>query len=155
MTLEQKVANRMEQHGKSLAVAESCSGGLLSHRLTNIPGSSQFLKFSLVAYAYEAKTRLLHVPPALLKRYGAVSEPVVRAMADNARKLLGTDFSIGITGIAGPGGATATKPVGLVYIAVSSRSRTVCRRCLFRGSRLQIKKQSTDQALRMLLQFLA
>ena len=151
MTLEEKVAQALKSRRKTLAVAESCSGGLLSHRLTNIPGSSKFLKFTLVAYSYEAKTKLLKVPAAILKKFGAVSRQVASVMAGNARKIFDTDFSVAITGIAGPTGATRYKPVGLVYISVSSRNKTQTHEFIFKGNRLAIKQAAVTKALRLLL----
>lgn len=151
MPLEEKVAKTLIQKKKTLAVAESCSGGLLSHRLTNIPGSSKFLRFTLVAYSYEAKSKLLKVPPELLKKYGAVSRQIASVMAVNARRLLKTDFSVAITGIAGPTGATKFKPVGLTYLSVCSRRGPKTMEFIFKGSRVAIKREATSQALRMLL----
>ncbi len=150
MNLEQKVAKALMHHHKDLAVAESCSGGLLSHRLTNIPGSSKFLKFTLVAYSYAAKTKLLKVPPTILKKFGAVSRQVASVMALNAQKIFNTDFSVAITGIAGPTGATKFKPIGLTYISVATKNDVWTFEFIFKGTRLQIKNAAATQALRLL-----
>lgn len=154
MKPELKVAQALTAQRKTLAIAESCTGGLLSHRLTNIPGSSNFLKFGLVAYSNETKTKLLKISPIVLKTYGAVSQPVAMAMAKGVRRLQKTDFGVGITGIAGPTGATKKKPIGLIYIAINNNKETLCLECHFHGNRTRIKSQATTQALDMLLEFL-
>ena len=154
MTLESKIAQKFIQSGKTMAIAESCTGGLLSNRLTNVPGSSQFLKFSIVAYHNAAKTKLLNVPEKLIRQNGAVSSPVAITMAKNVRKILNTDFGIGITGIAGPSGGSRSKPVGLTYIAISTPFDTLCLKCRFKGVRSVIKTQAVDQTLRTLAEFL-
>jgi nicotinamide-nucleotide amidase len=151
MSLENQVAQRLMKAHKTLSIAESCSGGLVAHRLTNIPGSSKFFKLGVIAYSYESKRKILKIPAPLLKKYGAVSAEVVELLAEYVRSVQNTDFGIGITGIAGPGGATAKKPVGLVYIAVSTKSGTLVKKCLFKGRRTQVKKKTADQAMRLLL----
>ena len=154
MLLEEIVASKLKLQKKTIAIAESCTGGLLSHRLTNIPGSSRYLKFGLIAYSYDAKTKFLKVSKATLKKFGAVSQPVALSMAGEVRKVLNTDFGIGITGIAGPGGGTKTKSIGLTYIAVCSRNKAAISRSVFTGNRLSIKTKATTKALKMLLEFL-
>jgi nicotinamide-nucleotide amidase len=151
MPLETKVAQRLIKSHKTLSIAESCSGGLLAHRLTNIPGSSKFFKLGVIAYSYESKKQLLKIPAVIIKRYGAVSSHVVEMMAQNVQDLTKTDFGIGITGIAGPTGATRKKPIGLVYIALSTKNEVIVKRCVFKGRRTEVKKQTADQAMRMLL----
>ena len=150
MRLEQKVFKKFIQRAKTLAIAESCTGGLIGDRLTNIAGASAFFLLGIIAYDYAAKTKILGVPPALLKKHGAVSSPVASAMAQGVRKILKTDYGLGVTGIAGPGGATKTKPVGLVFIAVSTKQKTIVKKFLFKGTRLAIKKQAAQTALKML-----
>ena len=154
MPLEIKVAQRLMRARKTLSIAESCSGGLLAHRLTNIPGSSEFFKLGVIAYSYESKRDILKIPAPILKKYGAVSPQVVELLAKHVRTLQKTDFGIGITGIAGPGGATAQKPVGLVYIALSTKKGTLVKKCLFKGRRTQVKKKTSDKALKLLLNLL-
>ena len=155
MLTEEKVAHQLLQTKKTLSVAESCTGGLLAHRLTNIPGSSAFLKAGIVSYSNDAKIKLLKVKPELIKKNGAVSPEVAMAMAQGAQKMHKTDFGIGITGIAGPDGGTKQKPLGLVYIAVHTREgETLCAKCQFKGTRANIKKQASTQALRFLSEFL-
>lgn len=151
MKIEEKVAHTLIASNKTLAVAESCSGGLLLHRLTNVSGSSQFLKLGLIVYSNEAKIKLLKIKENLITTQGAVSEDVALAMATNVRKLYQTDYGIGITGIAGPTGGTIMKPIGLVFIAVSSALNTTCFKFLFKGDRNKIKSQSVNQALKILL----
>ncbi|MCK5579936.1 MAG: CinA family protein [Candidatus Omnitrophica bacterium] len=154
MKIEEKVAELLTTKKKTLSIAESCTGGLLTHRLTNIPGSSNFIKFGIVTYCNEAKTKFLKIPEMLLKKKGAVCEEVAELMAKGVRKINKTDFGIGITGIAGPDGGTKAKPVGLVYMAVDTGVETLCLKCQFEGSRTEIKKQATEQALKLLSEFL-
>ena len=135
---------------KTLAVGESCSGGLLSHLLTSIPGSSEFFLLGVVAYSNAAKTKILKVPHSIILRYGAVSKRVAVGMARNIRIIAGADFGIGITGIAGPGGKTPGKPVGTVFIAVTSRKKSNCRKFHFKGNRAYIKRVSALSSLQLL-----
>jgi PncC family amidohydrolase len=137
-----------------LALAESCTGGLVGSRLTAIPGSSRYLLGGVVAYHNGAKAALLRVPRGMLRRHGAVSAPVAAAMARGARRVLGADLAVAVTGIAGPGGGSAGKPVGLVFVAVCGFGRTSCRRALFAGGRQQVRDQAADLALNMLLEHL-
>ena len=122
--LQAVVVDELTRRGQTLATAESCTGGLLASLITDVPGASAVFHAGVVTYANEAKTRLLGVPPELLARVGAVSPEVARHMAEGVRQRHGSDWGIGITGIAGPGGGTAEKPVGLVYIALSSADGT-------------------------------
>ena len=123
-SLERWVGERLRQKGFSLSTAESCTGGSVAARLTAIAGSSDYFKGAVVAYANEIKMRLLQVPADMLDTHGAVSEEVVRAMADGAKMMLNTDCSIAVSGIAGPGGGTPEQPVGTVLIAVSVHDKT-------------------------------
>ncbi|MCX5681244.1 MAG: CinA family protein [Candidatus Omnitrophica bacterium] len=154
MKIERKIANLLIQKGQTLSLAESCTGGFLSNILTNIPGSSQFFKVGIISYADEAKNKILGVKNSTLQKYGSVSLPSVRQMAQGARQLLRTDFSIAISGIAGPTGGTKIKPVGLTYIAVSSKNNNRSFKFIFKGSRLSIKKQAAEKALKLFLTFL-
>lgn len=154
MKIEEKAAELLIKLKKTLAVAESCSGGLLTHRLTNIPGSSQFLKVGIMAYSNEAKIKLLKVSPSLIKKYGAVSPETACAMAQGVRLSFKTDFGVSITGIAGPTGGTKTKPIGLTYISMSSKEKLECLECHFKGSRLQVKESAATKALSLLLKFI-
>ncbi len=154
MRTEEKIAQLLIKQKKTLAIAESCTGGLLSNRITNIHGSSNFLQVTVVAYSNQAKVRLLNVSEKDIKKYGAVSHQVAIAMAEGVRNIFQTDFGIGITGIAGPDGATKKKPVGLVYIAINTPIETLCVKCIFEGNRTAIKSKAATQALRLLLEFL-
>lgn len=122
--LESVIVSELAAQKLSLAVAESCTGGLLAKRITSVPGASVVFRMGIVAYANESKTRLLGVPEELLRQYGAVSEPVARAMAEGVRRLSGEALGIGITGVAGPGGGSPEKPVGLVHIALTNGQET-------------------------------
>lgn len=149
--LEEVVVARLRVLGKSLAMAESCTGGFLAHRITNVPGASEIFFAGYVTYANEAKTNSVGVPAELIAEHGAVSEPVARAMAEGAAARAGADFGIGITGIAGPGGGTEEKPVGTVFIALAERGgETICSRELFPTDRATFKELTTQTALDML-----
>jgi nicotinamide-nucleotide amidase len=155
-TMEEVVGDRLKARGYTIAAAESCTGGLFTSRLTDVPGSSAYVRASVVAYAYEDKTALLGVPAELLAAHGAVSEPVAMAMAEGIRARTNADVALGITGIAGPGGGTETKPVGTVVIAVIVPDRPAyVRTYSFVGGRAMVKFQATQAALdrvrRMLL----
>jgi PncC family amidohydrolase len=154
MSSENQVAKRLLKHKKTLAVAESCSGGLLAHKLTNIAGSSAFLMGGLVTYSNAAKIRFLKVPALTIKKYGAVSKQTASIMAQSVRTLFKVNYGLAITGIAGPGGGTKTKPVGLTFIALSMEHETVCLEFHFKGNRLQNKASSTDEALKLLLKYI-
>jgi len=148
--LEDVVGSLLKENKQTLAVAESCSGGLLSHRLTNRPGSSDYFLEAVVAYSNAAKTDLLAVSPSLIKRHGAVSPSVARAMARGVRARARADYGLAITGIAGPTGGTPEKPVGLVFVALAWDGGVAVWKCLFLGTRRQIKFQSTQKALDVL-----
>jgi nicotinamide-nucleotide amidase len=148
--LEEVVGRLLGEHRKTLAAAESCSGGLLSHRLTNVSGSSKYFLEGLITYSNHAKIRDLNVPEALIQNHGAVSAEVAQAMADGVRQKAGSSFGLAITGIAGPIGGTAEKPVGLVYSALSWEGGVDIIKNVFLGKREQIKFQSTQKALDML-----
>jgi nicotinamide-nucleotide amidase len=151
---ENYLAAILTQKRLSLSVAESCTGGFVSNRLTNVAGSSKYFKLGLVTYSNKTKQSILKVPAELIKRNGAVSKQVAIQMARGVRKLSKTDLSLGITGIAGPGGATKNKPVGLVFIACASKNKTVCKKYNFNGSRLSIKKQTSQAALGLLNKYI-
>jgi nicotinamide-nucleotide amidase len=148
-TLEEVVGRLLKKQKKTLAVAESCSGGLVSHRLTNVPGSSEYFLEGAVAYSDAAKTDLLAVRPELIGAHGAVSFPVARAMASGIRRRARADFGLAVTGIAGPTGGSAEKPVGLVFTALAWSGGSEVRRNLFLGGREQVKLQSSQKALDM------
>ena len=146
-SLEEVVGALLKESRSTIAVAESCTGGLLLSRLTDVPGSSEYVLGGVVAYSNTVKTTLLGVDAALIEQHGAVSQPVATAMADGVRERHGATIGVGITGIAGPGGGSAAKPVGTVAIAISSADGTHARSQLFRGNRQQIKFWATQAAL--------
>ncbi|MDE2009792.1 MAG: nicotinamide-nucleotide amidohydrolase family protein [Candidatus Omnitrophica bacterium] len=150
MRLEKKVFGKFTRGRKTLSLAESCTGGLIAERLTNVAGSSAYFLSDVIAYDNAAKTGILGVPKAIIKKYGAVSRQVACAMAEGARKILKADVALSTTGIAGPGGGSQAKPVGLVFIAVSTRQKTLVKKFLFKGTRLGIKKQAAETALKIL-----
>ena len=147
---EHQIIQCLGDTNKTVATAESCSGGLIAHRLTNIPGASTPFVGGIVAYSNRVKTDLLNVPEETLALYGAVSQQTALGMAEGARKRFGTDFSVSVTGIAGPGGGTEEKPVGLVYMAVARASATEVARHEFVGDRESIKQQTAEAALALL-----
>ena len=147
--LEQVVGDLLRARKKTIAVAESCSGGLLASRLTDVPGSSDYVDRGVVCYSNQAKTDLAGVAASLIQEHGAVSEPVAQAMADGIRTRAGTNVGVGITGIAGPGGGTPDKPVGTVAIAVVVDEEARVRTFQFLGSREMVKFQAAQSALNM------
>lgn len=153
-SLEQVVGDLLVARGLTIAVAESCTGGLMTSRLTDVPGSSRYVDRAVVAYANEAKTALLGIPAAMIAEYGAVSDEVARAMAEGVRTNAATDLGVGVTGIAGPGGGTAEKPVGTVAIAVVAPDATCSRVFRFTGDRTQIKFHAAQAALDMVRRLL-
>ncbi|MBN1661781.1 MAG: CinA family protein [Anaerolineae bacterium] len=154
MRIEEEIAPLLRARGWRLATAESATGGLVAHRVTNVPGSSDYFQGGVVAYHNDAKVALLGVRMETLVAAGAVSEEVAREMARGARARLEADVGMSTTGIAGPGGATATKPVGLTYIALSAPGGEVCRRYVFPGDRLANKEQAAEEALLLLIEYL-
>lgn len=148
--LEDVVALRLTVGGFTVAVAESCTGGLISQRLTDVAGSSKYFIEGVVAYSNEAKIRTLGVEPVLLLEHGAVSAPVAEAMAEGVRKRAGTDFGLSVTGIAGPDGGTDEKPVGLVYIALADDAHTEHRRLMIPGDRNLIRWRSSQATIDLL-----
>jgi nicotinamide-nucleotide amidase len=144
------IGRLLEQRRWSLATAESCTGGLIAHRVTNVAGASVYFRGGIVAYSNQAKETLVEVPHETLVAHGAVSEPVAAALAEGARRVFGATHGIGVTGIAGPGGGTSEKPVGLVYIAVADAARTQVVRHVFEGTRAAVKEQTANAALELL-----
>jgi nicotinamide-nucleotide amidase len=148
--MEEVIGLKLTVGGYTLAVAESCTGGLLAERLTEVPGSSKYFIEGVVTYSNESKTRLLGVEPILLLEYGAVSGPVAEAMSEGMRNRAATDFALSITGIAGPDGGTEDKPVGTVFIAISSEAGTEHRRLKLPGDRNLIRWRATQAAMDLL-----
>jgi PncC family amidohydrolase len=154
MSLEQEVDNLLRQKGLTLGVVESASGGLISHRITNVPGSSDYYKGSVTTYSNEVKIRVVGVREATINQYGAVSPQVAEEMARGGRKLLAADICLADTGIAGPTGATPEKPVGLFYIGLSHKGGTFSRKHNFHGDREQNKQSAAEAALGWLKEYL-
>ncbi|HLA99353.1 MAG TPA: CinA family protein [Anaerolineales bacterium] len=153
--LEVLAGELLRARGLRLAVAESCTGGLIGHRLTNVPGSSTYYMGGITAYAYEAKVRLLGVRWETLEKHGAVSEEVVLEMARGVRKALAADIGISVSGIAGPGGGTPDKPVGLTWVGLSAEDVDRAWRSIWPGSRLEVKEQSAQATLQALVDYLS
>jgi nicotinamide-nucleotide amidase len=149
-TMEAIVGRLLRQRGRRVAVAESCTGGLLAERITNIAGSSEYFDCGIVTYSNEAKMKLLSVPADLIESFGAVSEQVAKSMAEGVRTVAKADYGLSITGIAGPDGGTAEKPVGLVFIGLSDEKETFVKEYRFIGSRARIRFSSSQAALNML-----
>jgi nicotinamide-nucleotide amidase len=144
------VVGRLAERRERLALAESCTGGLLAETLTSVPGASAVFDLGVVAYANEMKSRMLQVPPGMLARHGAVSEPVARALAEGARAAAGATWGVGVTGIAGPSGGTEEKPVGTVFLALAGPSGTQALQRLYRGDRDRVRRTAAHEALNLL-----
>jgi nicotinamide-nucleotide amidase len=149
--IEADVVRLLARRKKTLALAESCTGGFIAHHITNVPGASDIFLGGIVAYSNEVKQKFLGVCPKTLSKQGAVSESVAREMAEGARKKFGADFAIAVTGIAGPTGGTKAKPVGTVFIALAYDFGTVVVRKLNRFGRKKFKQITANQALELLL----
>jgi nicotinamide-nucleotide amidase len=154
-TMEEVVGRLLTEQRKTVSLAESCTGGLISHRLTQVPGSSAYVDRGVICYSNQAKTDLLGVPPQLIERHGAVSAEVAAAMARGMRERSGTSVALSVTGIAGPGGATATKPVGLVYLGLDAEDgRSITKEYRFSGDRSVVKQRASQAALDVLRRWL-
>jgi nicotinamide-nucleotide amidase len=150
--IEAIVVRLLARRGKTLALAESCTGGCIANRVTNVPGASKVFLGGVVAYSNAVKQKFLGVRSGTLERHGAVSEAVAREMVEGARKKFGADFAIAVTGIAGPGGGTRSKPAGTVFIALAGEEETAVKRKLNSFGREKFKQATANQALRMLHQ---
>jgi len=148
--LEKQIGELLRKHGKTISIAESCTGGFISHRITNVPGSSNYYNCSVIAYNNQSKIGTLHVSPETLKKFGAVSRQTAIEMAQGIKQVSGSDLGLAVTGIAGPGGNTLEKPVGLVYICLASDESVVCEEFRFKGKREEIKFQASEAALEMI-----
>ena len=152
--LEKNIGELLTHLGLTLATAESCSGGLIANRITNIPGSSNYFERGLITYSNEAKIELLNVPAEVIDRFGAVSPETGEAMAKGIRDLAKSTLGLGVTGIAGPTGGTLEKPVGLVYIVLATPEGVVVHENRFKGTRLEIKHQTSEAALKIIFEYL-
>jgi nicotinamide-nucleotide amidase len=148
-TMPEVVGRLLSVRGESLAVAESCTGGLVADWITNVPGSSGYFLGGVVAYSNALKEKLLGVPASILREEGPVSGAVAEAMARGVRTLVGADYGAAVTGLAGPDGGTPEKPVGLVFVAAANGQRTVSERYEWRGSRLVIKRRAAQATLNL------
>ena len=150
-SLEKRLGNSLHEKKLTISVAESCTGGLISHRITNISGSSDYFEQGVITYSNKSKIQLLNVPKLILESFGAVSAESAKAMAEGIRTISKSDLGLAVTGIAGPTGGTMQKPVGLVYIGLSSKKPTRVKEFKFSGSREMIKEQASTEALKMVL----
>jgi len=153
-SVESRIGEKLKVLGLTVATAESVTGGLIGSRLTDVAGSSAYFMGGVVAYSNDAKIKLLGVRHETLAEYGAVSEKTAREMAEGVRKSFGTDFGLAVTGIAGPGGATKEKPVGLMWLAISGREDSEARSIRLQGDRLQNKAGAAEQLLSLLKEHL-
>ncbi len=154
MSLEETLGDLLRNQEKTIAVAESITGGLISDLITNVPGSSQYFLASIVSYSNESKVQLLGVRKETLQDFGAVSKETALEMAEGVRNRIGSDIGASVTGIAGPSGATEVKPVGLVYFCVSDGRKLSREREVFKGDRMEVKKQAAEHLLRKMIVFL-
>ncbi len=148
--IEKEIAKLLTKKNLTIAVAESCTGGLVSNSLTDIPGSSKYFILGLTAYANEAKIKIAGVKPETIKDFGVVSKETALELSKNIKHLAASNIGIGITGIAGPKGGSASKPVGTVFISISVGHHDFFKKFIFNGDRLSIKKQAKDAALLLL-----
>jgi PncC family amidohydrolase len=151
--LEVVLGKILAEKKMTLAIAESCTGGLITHRLTNVPGSSAYVVASVVAYAYEAKVAVLGVSWNTLDKFGAVSEETAREMARGAREKFSATLGLAVTGIAGPSGGMPDKPVGLTYFALANENDLIVEKHIWRGNRIAIKEQSAEAALALVKRY--
>ncbi len=154
MILEKAIGNLLRARGWTLSIAESCTGGSICDRITNIPGSSDYFMGGMVTYSNQSKIKHLGVPKKDIKQYGAVSPQVAKKMAQGVRQTFHTTFGLSTTGIAGPTGGSKEKPVGLVFIAISDGKEAIVKRETFKGDRQDIKKASASCALQYFYDYL-
>ncbi len=154
MRLERLIGELLRENGWTISISESCTGGLICDRITNIAGSSDYFMGGMVNYSNNSKVKHLGVPMRDIKRYGAVSEEVAKKMAQGIRKTFETTFGLSTTGIAGPTGGTKEKPVGLVFIGLAKGKKTLVLRLNLKGSRIKIKKEATSLALKYIYDFI-
>ena len=152
--LEEELGKLLKSHNLTIATAESCTGGLIANRITNIPGCSKYFERGVISYSNRSKTELLEIPIKTLEQFGAVSSETARAMAIGIRRIAKTDLGLAVTGIAGPSGGTPEKPVGLVYIALALEDKVEAHDFRFSGSRIEIKHQTTYASLGVVVEYL-
>ena len=154
MGLEKTIGNHLREKGWTLSTAESCTGGLISDRITDVSGSSDYFEGGMVTYSNESKAKHLGVPLDYIRRYGAVSPQVARKMAQGVRKAFNTTFGLSTTGVAGPTGGTKRSPIGRVFIGISDGKRTWVRKLDLKGSRREIREKAAEESLEFLYQIL-
>jgi PncC family amidohydrolase len=154
MEIEEKIGGMLKEKGLTIAVAESCTGGLISGRITNISGASAYFLAGFITYSNKAKTSFLSVPEEVITRYGAVSFETAKLMAEGAKNAAGADIGVSVTGIAGPTGGTFEKPVGTVFIGLATGEGIYVRNFLFTGNRLEIKRETSEAALTFIADYL-
>ena len=152
--LEEEIGELLRRHKLKMGVAESATGGLISHKITNIPGSSEYFEGSIISYSNKAKTSLLAVKESTLRNYGAVSSETSKEMAQGVKREMDVDIGLASTGIAGPSGGTSEKPVGLVYIGLAIKDALISKKFIFHGNRDENKKTFSDAALSTLKEYL-
>jgi len=154
MKLEKLIGDRLRERGWTLSIAESCTGGLICDRITDVSGSSDYFEGGMVTYSNESKAKYLGIPLDYIKRYGAVSPQVARKMAQGVRKVFNTTFGLSATGVAGPTGGTKRSPIGRVFIGFANGRRTWVRREDLKGRRRHIKKEAAERSLEFLYKIL-
>lgn len=152
--IETRIGRILRERRMKIAVAESCTGGHISNRITNIQGASDYFDMGFVTYSNDSKELYLFVPEEVLAEKGAVSSEVAKAMAEGLREATHADIGLSVTGIAGPGGGTPGKPVGTVFVGLASKDGTFVNRFLFSGDRISIKEQTSEAALKLVLDYL-
>jgi len=153
--LSRKVVNKLIKKKLTISTVESCTGGMLSSTITSVPGSSKVFKLGLITYSNKSKFKILKILKNTVRKYGAVSEQVCLEMVINLNKIYKTSISISITGIAGPGGGTIKKPVGLVYIGIKKKNKIIVKKYLFKNKgRIFIQKAAVNKSLRLIISFL-
>ena len=154
MKLEKAIGDLLRKKGWTLAIAESCTGGLICDRITDIPGSSEYFMGGMVNYSNESKAKHLGVPPDDIRKYGAVSPQVAKKMAQGVRKTFKTTFGLSTTGVAGPTGGTKRSPIGRVFIGIANGKKTWAKKLDLKGNRREIKKQAAERSLQFLYKML-
>jgi PncC family amidohydrolase len=152
--IEARIGRILRERRMKIAVAESCTGGLIANRITNIQGASDYFDMGFVTYSNDSKELYLFVPEEVIEEKGAVSSEVAKEMAEGVKETTEADVALSVTGVAGPGGGTPEKPIGTVYVGLASKDGTFVRKFLFSGDRLSIKEQTSEEALKMVLDYL-
>lgn len=152
MKLERFIGELLKKNKQTISIAESLTGGMICDRITNIPGSSEYFIGGIIAYSNEAKIKHLNVPKSEIEKYGAVSKQVARSMAKGVRQVFSTDIGLSTTGIAGPTGGAPKKPIGLVFLGLAKGRKTWVRRLNLKGTRREIKEETSENALKFLIE---